>query len=122
MVYVCFYDHIFKKFIIKKIRECAKPWTLISTFEYIKKSSPFFFRKNKVHSVSSRGSVVKRVFINKKTNKQTINAISMYMYDQYIPNLKKKILEHYRTRIFTILIEAPLHIKTVLLCLFDAEE
>lgn len=79
----------------------------------------FFFRKNKVHSVSSRGSVVKRVFINKK-NKQTINAISMY--DQYIPNLKKKILEHYRTRIFTILIDAPLHIKTVLLCLFDAEE
>lgn len=52
----------------------------------------FFFRKNKVHSVSSRGSVVKRVFINKKKNKQTINAISMYMYDQYIPNLKKKFL------------------------------
>lgn len=46
----------------------------------------------------------------------------MYMYDQYIPNLKKKNLEHYRTRIFTILIDAPLHIKTVLLCLFDAEE
>lgn len=46
----------------------------------------------------------------------------MYMYDQYIPNLKKKFLEHYRTRIFTILIDAPLHIKTVLLCLFDAEE
>lgn len=46
----------------------------------------------------------------------------MYMYDQYIPNLKKKILEHYRTRIFKILIDAPLHIKTVLLCLFDAEE
>lgn len=80
----------------------------------------FFFRKNKVHSVSSRGSVVKRVFINKKKSKQSINAISMY--DQYIPNLKKKILEHYRTRIFTILIDAPLHIKTVLLCLFDAEE
>lgn len=60
--------------------------------------------------------------MKKKTNKQTINAISMYMYDQYIPNLKKKILEHYRTRIFTILIDAPLHIKTVLLCLFDAEE
>lgn len=81
----------------------------------------FFSRKNKVRSVSSRGSVVKRVFINKK-KQQTINAISMYMYDQYIPNLKKKILEHYRTRIFTILIDAPLHIKTVLLCLFDAEE
>lgn len=44
MVYVCFYDHIFKKFIIKKIRECAKPWTLISTFEYIKKSTLFFVK------------------------------------------------------------------------------
>lgn len=51
-----------------------------------------FFRKNKVRSVSSRSSVVKRVFINKKKTKQTINAISMYMYDQYIPNLKKKFL------------------------------
>lgn len=122
MVYVCFYDHIFKKFIIKKIRECAKPWTLISTFEYIKKSSLFFFRKNKVHSVSSRGSVVKRVFINKKkqTNKQSMQFRCTCMIN--ISPSKKKILEHYRTRIFTILIEAPLHIKTVLLCLFDAEE
>lgn len=48
-----------------------------------------FLRKNNVHSVSSRGSVVKRIFIDKK---KTINAISIYMYDQYSPNLKKKIL------------------------------
>lgn len=48
-----------------------------------------FLRTNKVHSVSSRGSVVKRIFIDKK---KTINAISIYMYDQYSPNLKKIIL------------------------------
>lgn len=81
----------------------------------------FFFRKNKVHSVSSRGSVVKRVFINKKKKTNNQCNFDVHVWSIY-PQLKKKILEHYRTRIFTILIDAPLHIKTLLLCLFDAEE
>lgn len=112
-----FYVYIFINFMIKKyqdVRSYGHKFRHFSIYEEILT----FLRTNKVHSVSSRGSVVKRIFIDKK---KTINAISIYMYDQYSPNLKKKNLEHYRTLIFTILIEALLLIKTVLLCLLDGE-